>query len=188
MSIPRRRLERLNHLAGSLAKRRIPVNSEGKSIIGFKSKANHAAYLLNDRGGAKMWPIVYGENHHRGRTYNAIHAEHDVIRRANGKYSNQKSYSLLVIKISNGGGLFGHSNCCLRCQWMLVKSPVRISRVYYSTPDGISVGKPGSMTPHLCEMDRKIEGRGADFCARLGLHCQEEETEEEEDLSGLHTI
>lgn len=181
MVIPRRRLNTLNDLAAKLVKRRIPSNPDGTVALRHaKAKANHAAYLLDDRGGSKMIPIAYGENHSRSHGMSAIHAERDVMRRVSRNATRNKSYSLLVIKVSNRVGLFGDSNCCLRCQWMLVQSPVRISRVYYSTPNGIEMGKPGFMTPHLCEWDRKIEGCAENYCAQLGIHCEDDADEEEE--------
>jgi len=180
--IPQRRYRALSTLADRLAKKRVQYNTiVGKMPI--LSKSNHAAYLLDDRGGHKVMPLVYGENHSRGRPHVAIHAESDTLRRA-GRISRVKSYSLLVIKVSNRGIAFGMSNCCLRCQCMLVNSPIKISRVYFSTPTGIQVGKPGEMAPHVCELDRKIEGRAHHLAHELGLECNEEE-DEEAHLNGL---
>lgn len=151
--IPKRRLQALTQLSQKLAQKRIVLDKYGKAIS--SSKSNHAAYLIEDKGGPKLTAISYGENHSRGRRHVSIHAEHDTLRNIRKNHiSEKKSYAMLVIKISNSGSLFGNSNSCLRCQSTILRSPLNISRVYYSTPTGIEMGKPGTMTPHLCEFDR----------------------------------
>ena len=155
--IPRRKIEALRKLADQLARKRVVLRQNGRAHI--NCKANHAAYLLEERGGGRLKPISYGENHMRPHRVMSMHAEKDALQNARKHISpkGKKSYSLLVVKVSNARKNFGLSNCCVRCQRDLLNSNIRISRVYFSTPDGVGFekGKPGQMRIHICEMDRE---------------------------------
>ena len=155
--IPRKKIEALRKLADQLARRRVVLRQNGRAHT--NCKANHAAYLLEERGGGRLKPISYGENHMRHHRVMSMHAEKDALQNATRKHispKEKKSYSLLVVKVSNARKNFGLSNCCVRCQRDLLNSKIHISRVYFSTPDGVGFEKgiPGQMRMHICEMDR----------------------------------
>lgn len=157
--IPRRRLEALHGLAKDLARRRM-FHRGGVGKGNVISKSNHAAFLIDDRGGGKMLPMIYGENNYRGRNYVSHHAEAVIVRQAqNARLPRYKTYSLLVIKTSNSKQKFSDSSCCIRCQVALMQnSHIRVNRVYYSSSSGgIMMSKMHEMKPYMTLYDRLRE-------------------------------
>jgi hypothetical protein len=176
--IPKRKHAAVQKLAHQLAVRRVHLHN-GKSII--RDRANHASYVLEERGGIKIRPLSYGENSYRGRSSpTSVHAEQHALRNLNAnQIRNGKKYSILVIKISNGRNRFGLSSCCNRCQLHLKLAPVNISRVYYSTPEGIVMKKPSELEPHTCSYDRDHKRRTFNLNDEQSeCNTDEEETDE----------
>lgn len=163
-SIPKRRMHVIDGLVKRLVEKR--VNSRnGKCML--KERANHACFVLEERGGIKVRAITYGENSFRKRHFVSIHAEQNALKKMKkgGMHMNGigRRYSILVIKISNCGTHFGPSSCCNRCQTHISLAPINISRVYFSTPSGIVMQKPCELKSHVCGFDRGIQRIRADM-------------------------
>jgi hypothetical protein len=153
--IPQRKLSVLYKLANRLAEKRVHLQN-GKSVM--RERANHASFVLEERGGIKIRPLSYGENSFRKRAFVSIHAEQHALSRLKMEETRSrgcgKKYSILVVKVSNSRTHFGPSSCCNRCQLHLSLAPIYISRVYYSTPEGIVMQRPTELESYMCGYDR----------------------------------
>lgn len=153
--IPRRKLTVLHKLANRLAEKRVYLHN-GKTVL--KERSNHASFILEERGGIKIRPLSYGENTFRKRSHVSIHAEQQALKKLDKSEIRSpgcgKKYSILVVKVSNSRTHFGPSSCCNRCQLHLTLAPMYISRVYYSTPNGIMMQRPNELESYMCGYDR----------------------------------
>ena len=87
----------------------------------------------------------YGENKFKGMGC-SIHAEEDVIRKMERKYSdkankkNKKKFNLLVLKVSKKGDKIGMSRLCEKCVLRVYNlsnsSGIQVKNIFYSDENG----------------------------------------------------
>lgn len=169
--IPRRKFAKLLNLTEKLKFKRL----SGRRRLG---KSNHAAYILTK----KLDVVSYGENNYRNSLTNITkHAEHDAIKNINrSTFKKNKTYSIFVTKLSPKIGQLGNSSCCIRCQLRLLKSGIKINKVYYSVNGGIACSHLNNLDTYITERDRNIYNSGATkVLAELGsCSCDDEDNDD----------